>query len=83
MVAKSDGELPVRVTTPRIEGTADLVEVTNEDTRIHLTADPGRFVVIREKLERTRFRCDPGCSIDYRTYEWETDGRSELLPEDE
>ena len=49
---------------------------------------PACFKLVRSLVsffvqsQHDAFRCDPGCSIDYRTYEWETHGRSELLPEE-
>jgi len=79
MVAVGSAELRIRLITERIDATADRMETLGDGVLIHLTADPGRFVEVHDKTEGYRWRCDPGCSVDYETYEWRAHGRSELL----
>ena len=70
---------PVRFTSLKVDATADSMKTGGDQQTVHLTARAGRSVEVHSKTEGYRYRCTPGCRVNYRTLEWNSSGRSELI----
>ena len=79
IVAVGRDDYPVRFDSKRLAATADRMETTEEGTWVHLSAEVGRGVELRDKTESTVIRCEEGVSVNYRTFEWKAHGRTEIL----
>ncbi len=79
VVARSNGKEPVRLRTPKMSATADVIRGNGTTTELKLDSSATRRVVVKEmEPVKRRFRCESAI-WNYRTYEIVSTYRFEAL----